>query len=265
MRLARPPHARAQASIILGAALSCAASCLPSRDLNDYSSTRREPIDDNPTGEIASPSTGTGGALPSPAAPAPGDLDSGGTGGASAGAGAGGTGGDAPGLSLPDASTAPTPADAAPPPACAVDELEGPNGHCYFFDARTVSWLVARIACLARGTGWDLASVRSAADTTFLADQLAFEAWIGASDVGSEGTWVWVVDGQSFWLGDGATGGAIAGAYVNWSSTEPNGGANSDCARAVPLPSGTPSPDARWADLECNQPRGAICEAFAAP
>ena len=168
-------------------------------------------------------------------------------------------------LSLPDASTPTTPGDAGSPPACAADELEGPNGHCYFFDARTVSWLVARFACLARGTGWDLASVRSATDTTFLADQLAFEAWIGASDGVTEGTWVWVVDGQPFWLGDGATGSAVAGAYVNWSSTEPNGGANSNCARAVPLPSGSPNPDARWADLACNQARGSICEAFAAP
>jgi hypothetical protein len=264
MRLARPPHARAQALIILGTALSGATSCLSSRDLNDYSSARREP-NDKPPGEIAPPSSGAGGALPPPVTPAPGDLGSGGTGGTSAGAGAGGTSEEAPGLSLPDASTPATPADAGPQPACAAGELEGSNGHCYFFDARTVSWLAARFACLARGTGWDLASVRSAADTAFLAEQLTFEAWIGASDAVTDGTWVWVVDGQSFWLGDGATGGAVDGAYVNWSSTEPNGGASSNCARAVPLPSGSPLPDARWSDLACNQLRGSICEAFAGP
>jgi hypothetical protein len=104
--------------------------------------------------------------------------------------------------------------------------------------------------------------VRSAADTAFLADAMTFEAWIGATDADDEGTWIWIADGQTFWVGNGTTGAPVAGAYTNWNATEPNGSNTTNCARALP-----PSfaPNAIWADLACSSLRGAICEQFPVP
>jgi hypothetical protein len=252
--------------------VSCALSCLPSNDLGEYGTTRTgssvDPIDTPLDNAPPADTPDAGGASSSPVVSAPDSPVNpgviGGAGGTSGGGGVNGSGGAVPVPSPVDAGTSPALGDAAPPPACAIDELQGPNDHCYFFDARTASWSAARSACQARGAGWELVSVRSEADSTFLAEQLAFEAWIGASDAVLEGAWLWVVDGRLFWLGDGS-GQAFGGAYVNWSSGEPNGGATSDCARAVPRSPDSSNPDARWADLDCDLLRGAVCEAFPAP
>jgi hypothetical protein len=161
---------------------------------------------------------------------------------------------------LRDAGVLPLPSDdAAALPRCAADEALGPNGHCYFFDATTLAWEAARGACRARGTGWDLASVLSAAESEFIGEQLPFEAWLGASDSASEGDWIWVADGRAFWRGsfDGAV---VDGAYANWNATEPNGSNTTNCARALPRSFGSTNPNAPWADLACTELRGAICE-----
>jgi hypothetical protein len=271
MRLARTPLARAQAQRLLAAAMSCAASCLPSNDLSEYSATPPASSVDDATGALDPPPSmdapsgagAAGAASDSPAPIRPGS----GTGGPSGAGGTSGTGGAASNGDGPGAGGAgpPPPGDAGlAPSACAAGELQGENEHCYFFDVTATTWLAARVTCRARGAGWDLASVHSAVDAAFLAEHLAFEAWIGATDILDEGTWTWVDDGQPFWVGDGA-GAAFGGAFVNWDGTEPNGGRGSNCARAVPRAADAPNPDARWADLACSQLRGAVCEDFSAP
>jgi hypothetical protein len=170
--------------------------------------------------------------------------------------------GDAPSPERVDAGTQSAPLDPAASSACAPEELLGANGHCYFFEQQTLSWDAARSACQERGRGWDLSSVRSAADSEFLGDALAFEAWIGASDIASEGTWVWVVDGQPFWSGVATNGNALGGSYVNWNATEPNGATTTNCARALPRSFGSLNLDAPWADLGCAELLGSICEAY---
>jgi hypothetical protein len=194
--------------------------------------------------------------------PASGGSGSGGSGSA-AGSGSGGRSG-APGAGssppFPDAGDlSPTP-DAAPATstACAEGEVEGPND-CFFLDARTQSFFAARDACQARGSGWDLASVRSREVSAVLGDALTFEGWLLASDVASEGTWVWLDDGSPFWQG-GSTGTPIAAAYSNWNATEPNGGNTTNCMRALPRSAGSANPDAPWADLACTELRGGICQ-----
>jgi lectin-like protein len=165
-------------------------------------------------------------------------------------------------MPFPDAGNSSSAADAAPPTpttACAEGELEGPDESCFFLDARTQSFFAARDVCQARGSGWDLASVRSADVSAFLGDALTFEGWLLASDVASEGTWVWLDDGSPFWQG-GSTGTPIAGAYGNWNATEPNGGNTTNCMRALPRSAGSANPNAPWADLACTELRGAICE-----
>jgi hypothetical protein len=97
-----------------------------------------------------------------------------------------------------------------------------------------------------------LATVRSAEDSAFLLTLLNGDAWLGGSDTATEGTWAWVTDGAEFWLGDGETGNALNGAFVNWFTDEPNGEDSSDCLRVLA--------SATWADLECSELRASVCE-----
>lgn len=145
------------------------------------------------------------------------------------------------------------PDSAAPPaPLCAPDERAGPRGRCHVAVGTLVSWQDARAACLARGPGWDLASVRSRADNDFVRSFLIQEAWFGGSDIAAEETWVWASDGLPFWQGEGPEGAPLNGAFFNWFDDEPNGGEGSDCLRLLL--------DGRWADLECDELRGYVCE-----
>jgi hypothetical protein len=119
------------------------------------------------------------------------------------------------------------------------------------------SWQDARTACQARGTGWDLTTIHSAARNSFLTRFLGTltDAWVGASDGPSEGVWRWLGDSGAFWNGNGTTGGAVGNAFVSWTggtNPEPNGGDLSDCLR---LRAG-----GGWADLQCTTLFAAICE-----
>ena len=61
-----------------------------------------------------------------------------------------------------------------------------------------------------------------------------------------------VTDGAEFWLGDGQSGNALNGAFVNWFTDEPNGEDSSDCLRVLA--------SATWADLECEELRPSVCQ-----
>lgn len=146
-----------------------------------------------------------------------------------------------------------TPLPPPPPDPCGTGRSLGPNGDCFAALTASLTWADARQSCRGLGTGWDLASILSADENTFVATLAGAEAWIGASDAQTEGTWVWVRDDRAFWRG-ATTGAALNGAYTNWNPGEPNGGANSRCARIVPDLANT------WADLECGMLRPAVCE-----
>jgi hypothetical protein len=145
--------------------------------------------------------------------------------------------------------------DAAPaPPPCAAAQSLGPNGECFTIVASLLTWADARQTCRDLGTGWDLASIRSATVNSFVTGLLEGEAWIGAADQTREGNWRWVSDGTLFWRGSADAGSSVDDAYINWSGSEPNDNRNSDCARIVPEQNGV------WADLECLELRAAVCE-----
>jgi hypothetical protein len=148
--------------------------------------------------------------------------------------------------------------DASAALSCGEAEAAGPEGRCYALVPTLLSWASARANCQTRGAGWDLAAVDGAVVSDFLGVLLTFEAWMGASDLDVEGTWTWVIDGSAFWSGNGETGGALNAAYSNWNGVEPNGGDNSDCLRLVPS-TGDPT-IGTWADLECAELRGSVCE-----
>ena len=246
---------------LLGCVVLGVAACMPSKSLDDYG---REFGSGGSAGQATA---GRGGA-------------SGAAGAAGAAAGAAGSGGRAepPGPDLEDAGagadSGDEPRDAGavitldggqPSALCAAEEVLGPDERCYFFDATLTSWATARAACQARGADWDLARVRLAEQSAFLGDTLAFEAWIGATDAANEGQWLWVGDAAPFWIGNGTTGAANGGAYTNWNATEPNGATATNCARALPRSIGGPTSNALWADLDCAQELGSICESGPIP
>lgn len=243
-----------------------AVACLPSEDLSSYS---------------APGAAGAGGAGGAPDGGAPAGGGTGGLpmGGPDAAAGAGGTppaapvdasasdagadtaegSGDASVVLDASASNGEPPVDAAALATCSADASLGPNGQCFVALPALVTWAEARIACQARGAGWDLAKIESAELNDFVAVMLPFEAWMGGSDAAVEGAWRWVSDGVQFWSGNGTTGTAVDGAFDAWNADEPNGGGPSDCARVLPVATGAPTNVAIWADLECDQLRGTLC------
>jgi hypothetical protein len=250
--------------VALGAATAGgSAACVPRNDLDDYTpAPAGAGGEGSPAGGDAA---GSAGSADMPRPEGPGSPVAGGTGSPSGSAGAAGSGegeggaGAGPSMPRPDEGD-PSTADAAPipTPACTEGELEGPGASCFFLDARTQTFFAARSACQARGSGWDLATARSADVSAFLGDALTFEGWLLASDVANEGTWTWLDDGSPFWQG-GANGAPIDGAYSNWNATEPNGGNTTNCMRALPRSAGSANPDAPWADLACSGLRGGIC------
>jgi hypothetical protein len=185
-------------------------------------------------------SSGTGGGAPTAgsagAGGAAGSAGATGFGGASGSAGASGSGGSS---------------GSAGATSCPEGALVGPGDRCYVLVSESTSWATARSGCRARGTGWDLMSIRSATDTAFLSNVLTAEAWVGADDSDGTEIWRWVDDGTEFWEGSGA-GTAIGDAYVNWNTDEPNGGGGHDCLRVLP--------SAAWADLDCGDGRTSVCE-----
>jgi hypothetical protein len=134
------------------------------------------------------------------------------------------------------------------PTTCAADEFEL-DGHCYFLLTTAQTNSAAKTACTSRGAGWNLASLESAAENSFVSSLVgATEHWLSGSDVTTEGTFVWA-NGTTFWTG-GLSGAAPAGVYANFVSGEPND--SGDCLRIV---SG-----GQWRDVSCTATYRAVCE-----
>lgn len=87
-----------------------------------------------------------------------------------------------------------------------------------------------------RGNGYELIVSCGCAHSrihtySFTNDDLDANAWIGATDMAAEGTFVWVGPGK---MQQGVpfyevTTGAIDGAYNNWADGEPNESGEEDC------------------------------------
>jgi hypothetical protein len=134
-----------------------------------------------------------------------------------------------------------------PPSACAAGESEL-NGHCYFLTTSAQTFTSAQATCAARGTGWGVASLETAAENSFLSSLVGTtEYWLSGTDA-VEGTFVWG-SGGTFWTG-GPTGAPPAGAYANFASAEPNN--SGDCMRIIA--------GGQWRDVSCTAAYRAVCE-----
>ena len=89
------------------------------------------------------------------------------------------------------------------------------TGHCYRFFAQPKIWSDAHADCASIGAGWDLVAFTSQAERLFVISTLTqqgntIDAWTGANDKATEGTFVWS-NGEPF-------------GYAEWEPGDPNNG-----------------------------------------
>lgn len=118
-----------------------------------------------------------------------------------------------------------------------------------------INWNDARAQAI--NIGGYLANITSLVEQNFLKDWLAnrySNVWIGASDVGEEGKWIWMDGpeaGLNFWNG-AANGATTPGSFAAWGTvrfSEPNNSGNEDYGSFNTSYGG---PDGAWNDLQLN-------------
>jgi len=95
------------------------------------------------------------------------------------------------------------------------------------------SWSDAEAKC--RVVDAHLATINDAAESAFVGSISGTEAWIGASDTTTAGTWAWTSGSTTF---------------ANWAAGQPDAGG--DCVRMLP--------DGTWDNVPCANAIGYVCE-----
>lgn len=144
------------------------------------------------------------------------------------------------------------------------------NQHVYQVVTATSTW--AGAAALATSTEFNglpgyLATITTQQEHDFVLTRIDQDGWIGASDAGVEGTWLWMTGpeaGMQFWQG-AALGTTTNGMFANWASFEPNNdtGGNpdgEDCAE-IRFTGGA---NGKWNDLNCDSERASYVVEFGA-
>ncbi len=141
------------------------------------------------------------------------------------------------------------------PSQCSV-HTNGPD--IYLFCNEAAIQANASLNCTTQGM--HLVRIDSIEEQTYLSQEriVAFggrkKVYIGATDLGTENTWVWE-DGSHFWQGRGG-GDPVDGLFSYWRGGEPNDDGTEDCAGMRDNSSST----GRWVDFECGQLQRFICE-----
>jgi hypothetical protein len=155
------------------------------------------------------------------------------------------------------------------------------NDHTYQVITTSSSWEAASAAARSKtvnGVQGYLAHIDNLQENTAIFDQLmanissndfgntsspdgggAAYVWIGANDISTEGTWVWVDDGTQFWRGNNF-GSSVDGRFNNWSQgNEPDdfGPAREQDAAGIaltefPLGSSSWGVQSEWNDVDIN-------------
>lgn len=108
--------------------------------------------------------------------------------------------------------------------------------HCYWLTEAVDSWDTVRAECVLAGA--DLATITSTAELVGVQQFVTIDAYLGASDRDTEGTFAWVT-GEAW-------------GFDNWAAGEPNDSGAEDCVQW--LPSG------QWNDFECDGQLPGLCE-----
>ncbi len=158
--------------------------------------------------------------------------------------------------------------------ACAVDCAGfALADHGYMFCSASVSRDVAADRCELEGMR--LAWIETEAENEFLVDSIAAAdvpaaqddellTYMGGSDSGNEGNWIWrgrgaIPNGFQFWQGANL-GAAVNGAYESWAPGEPNNTDDDEnCAALSVLGSNNRAPGS-WDDRDCDSELPFVCE-----
>ncbi len=119
---------------------------------------------------------------------------------------------------------------------------------------RSQTWAGGRAICMS--FGGDLAVIESGAENAAVFAAMSpygVRLWYGATDAGTEGTWIWV-DRMPMSTCAGAACTCAPGSYCNWHSGEPSAGAPDDCLVV------NPTWPADWGDYLCSSVLSAVCE-----
>ena len=139
-------------------------------------------------------------------------------------------------------------ADAARPCTGGTASMTAPDGSCFVFVSTPVTYLAAKQACTNMNA--HLAYLKTAAlDTAAEAFVGTTNTWIGASDLGTEGTFVWD-DGSAL-------------VFTNWHAGEPNsGGPDATYQEDCVIIAGA-RVDKQWDDRPCDASEVANSGVFA--
>lgn len=120
---------------------------------------------------------------------------------------------------------------------------ESNTGREYLFCTAPLTWSQAQTDC--RAQGLELVRIDDSSENGFVRTKLQSESWIGGSDIGTEGRWLWSDNGAQFWSG-GSGGYAPSGRFEDWASSG---------SGPITTPSSGPAPRAviAWA---ASSPRG---------
>ncbi|KAI4889631.1 hypothetical protein NFI96_026557 [Prochilodus magdalenae] len=115
----------------------------------------------------------------------------------------------------------------------------------YYITTKKKSWSESRKDCIERGA--DLVIINSPEEQEFISRVFGdWEAWIGLTDIETEGVWKWL-DGSelttSFW----------------WAGEPNDHGGNEDCA-ITNIRFAEPKSVLTWADFPCTHPVVGICK-----
>jgi hypothetical protein len=148
--------------------------------------------------------------------------------------------------------------------------------HGYMFCSDSVVRDVAAERCEAQGMR--LAWIETPEENDFLVERIeaadvpasASEellTYIGASDSGNEGNWIWrgrgaIANGFQFWQGESADSGgrAVGGAYANWAPTEPNNTDDDENCAAISVLGENNRQPGNWDDRDCDSALPFVCE-----
>jgi hypothetical protein len=156
-----------------------------------------------------------------------------------------------PGISSPLADTECGDCGCPPEPPAGCQPVVH-DSRTYYRCSASLDWDAARAACEALSL--HLARIDDASENDALANAVAEDTWIGASDIASEGDWRWD-DGTAFWSGT-SSGNAVGGLYENWGIIQPDNSSgtqtNTDCAAITS--------DGTWFDRSCADANPYLCE-----